>query len=193
MSTEITALKDGTAISCSYKGNTVLIAEGVSSEDIYKFKTDVDALISLAPKGAFEELSLMKKTKPELAIVSKPETGERYSEMKMFSPGRLSFWNDSSARFLNDGIFEIDINGTLILYISEKCDIMNIEPRFRKADIAIFDGVSPLDFPKLRCKTAILREQGSSGGIAEETEVLEYGSLRYCSRGKNIKKGWISA
>lgn len=193
VSTEIISVKNGTAILCSNSGSSVLISGGISSEDIYKLKSKADILVSLAPKGASEELSLVKKVKPEFAVVSRPETAERYEGARMFSPGTLTFWNDSSIRFLSDGIYEIDVGGTLILYISEKCDIINIEPRFRKADIAIFDGVSPVDFPKMRCKTAVLRQPINYVGTAAETEILEEGTVCFCSRGKNIKKGWISA
>ena len=83
----------------------------------------------------------------------------------------------------------VDAEEISLLYISEECDIMDIEPKFRRADIIILEGVSPEDFPALRADYLILREYGGFYSGAEEIITLKGGKIGFFAHEGNLKKG----
>ena len=82
-----------------------------------------------------------------------------------------------------------EINGIRVLYIFSKCDIMKIEPKFRRADIIVLEGVSPEDFPVLRCDYLILREMGGYYSGTDEIITLKNGEINFFAFNGNLKKG----
>ena len=69
---------------------------------------------------------------------------------------------------------------------------MDISPKFRKADIAVLDGVSPEDFPILRCERLILRKFGGYYSGTSEITVLKEGEISFFAHNGNIKEGGFS-
>lgn len=190
VSTQIIALEEGTAVACSSGSSTVLITEGYTAKDGYKLygKTDSpDILICLDSDGEAAELSLARKLKPKFALLSKDEAASRYYYAKRFRGGTLSFWNDAKIEIIRSGVFTLDTGDGLLLYISDEFDVMEIKPRFRRADVIIFDGVSPDSFPSLRCKYAVIRG-GYARGSAKNTITLWDGNASFRFRSGNVSK-----
>ena len=67
---------------------------------------------------------------------------------------------------------------------------MEIEPRFRRADIIILENVLPDSFPELAGQMMILREPGGYYSGRGELFSLPEGTMSFYSRGRKIKKGW---
>ena len=190
VSTQIIALEEGTAVACSSGSSTVLITEGYTTKDGYKLygKTDSpDILICLDSDGEAAELSLARKLKPKFALLSKDEAASRYYYAKRFRGGTLSFWNDAKIEIIRSGVFTLDTGDGLLLYISDEFDVMEIKPRFRRADVIIFDGVSPDSFPSLRCKYAVIRG-GYARGSSKNTVTLWDGNASFRFRSGNVSK-----
>lgn len=186
--TKVAALKNGTCISAERDGSSIVLARGLCYDDYYKMRKNgkrVDVFISLDADTSPIEKTLQKEYSPKASFLS--ETG---GDEILSSGGRLEFWNGASLRMISKSAVEIDTGGILILYIFEECDIMDIEPRFRKADVIILDGISPKDYTELRCRYMILREQTGFFSGAEELIVLDEGETTFTSRGRNIKRGW---
>jgi hypothetical protein len=66
---------------------------------------------------------------------------------------------------------------------------MKIEPKFRRADIIVLEGVSPEDFPVLRCDYLILREMGGYYSGTDEIITLKNGEINFFAFNGNLKKG----
>ena len=86
---------------------------------------------------------------------------------------------------VSPGVFTLDTGGGLLLYISSEVDAAKIAPRFRLADIIIFDGVSPDDYPELRCKYAVIRGR-QTAGIADHVVSLSGSEVAFRLRSGNI-------
>lgn len=188
VSTQIIPLNDGIAVACSNGGSTVLITEGYSAKDSYKVcgKTaSPDVLVCLDSDSEAAELSLARRQKPRLALLSKDEAASRYYYAKRLRGGKLEFWDGAAVEAVSPGVFTLDTGGGLLLYISSDVDAAKIAPRFRLADIIIFDGVSPDDYPELRCKYAVIRGRRTAG-IADETVNLSAGEVSFRLRSGNI-------
>lgn len=190
VSTQIISLNDGMAFACSSGGSTVLITEGYSAKDSYKVcgKTaSPDILLCLDSQSEAAELALARRLKPQLALLSKDEAVSRYYYAKRLCGGKLCFWDEASIEVVCPGVFALDTGNGLLLYISESFDAAEVAPRFRRAEIIVFDGVSPNDFPALRCKYAVI-ENKQAVGIADNIAVLSGEGASFRLRGGNIAK-----
>ncbi len=186
----IIALSDGIAVACSNGSSTVLITEGYSVKDSYKVygkAASPDILVCLDSDGEAAELSLARRLKPQLALLSKDEAVSRYYYAKRLRGGKLSFWDGASAEVVSPGVFALDTGSGLLLYISADFDVAKAAPRFRLADIIIFDGVSPDSFPELRCKYAVIRGR-QTVGTADRVVSLSGGEAAFRLRGGNAAR-----
>ena len=66
---------------------------------------------------------------------------------------------------------------------------MDIEPKFRRADIAVLDGVSPEDFPLPRCEYLVPRNFGGFYSGSSEIIVLKNGECQFFAYNGNLTKG----
>lgn len=190
--TEITALADGTAIWVEKDKSAVVVADGLTYKDYYKLSENgksADVFISMSCDTSPVEFDLTNELSPKIAIHSSIDWYMHEGATKL-SAGEVKFWDGAYAKIIPEGAVEIDTGDILILYIFGECDIMDLEPRFRKADIMVLDGVSPKDYPALRCDYMVLRNRSGVFGGANEVFTLTEGELTFVSRGKNIKKGW---
>ncbi len=193
VSTEVIALEQGVAIVAEKDGSTILIANGLNYDDYYKLRSggrSMDLFISMSADTSPIELDLMREFSPKLALLSGTDALERCVDALPVSSGEVDFWNGGSVKIIPERAVEIDTNGILILYIFEECDIMDIDPRFRSADIVILENVSPNKYPALRCSYMVLRKRENVLSGANEVIILDEGKRTFISRGKNIRKGW---
>lgn len=188
--TTVTALREGTAITCERNDSAILLARGLSPSDTYALSAPVgqNTLILLNSENSFAEKDICDRLKPKKACVTFPESTARMDKAVTAQRGIFRFGENALVRF-GDSFAEIDTGEILILYIFGKCDIMEIEARFRQADLVVMENVSPKDFPEIRCQVLVLREQSGFFSGTEKVYVLFRDSLTFCSRGKNIKKG----
>lgn len=190
--TEITALADGTAIQVEKGKSAVIVADGLTVKDYYKLGGNgkkADVFISTSSDTSPVEYNLANELSPKITIHSGIDWYMYEGAVKL-SAGEVTFWDGAYAKIIPEGAVEIDTGDILILYIFGECDIMDLEPRFRKADIMVLDGVSPKDYPALRCDYMVLRNRSGVFSGAGEIFTLTEGELTFVSRGKNIKKGW---
>ncbi len=188
VSTQIIVLNDGIAVACSNGGSTVLITDGYSVKDSYKVCGKIpspDVLVCLDSDGEAAELSLARRLRPQLALLSKDEAASRYYYAKRLRGGKLSFWSGAAIEVVSSGVFALDTGEGLLLYISADFDAAKAEPRFRLADIIIFDGVSPDSFPELRCKYAVIRGK-QTAGIANHVVSLSGSEAAFRLRSGNV-------
>ncbi|MBQ3530545.1 MAG: ComEC/Rec2 family competence protein [Oscillospiraceae bacterium] len=188
----ITALEHGTAITCSKDGESVLIANGLSSDDRFNLDfTDsgYDSVISINAVSSAAEYELIKSSEPLLSLLSTEDSVGRFDGSLPVSPGKVSFSETDYAEIIPESAVCFETNGVTVLYIFEECDIMEVEPKFRRADIIILDGVSPEDFAVLRCDYLILREKGGFYSGTNEIIVLKDGEISFFAYGGNLKKG----
>lgn len=189
---KISAFEHGTAISCSKDKDSLLITNGVSAGEIlyYDFpESGYNYVISFNPESDSAEFAVLDSSKPEVAFLSTEDCIERFDFAKEISKESFSFSEDSSAKIFPDSAVAFEINGVTVLYIFEECDIMDIEPKFRRADIIILDGVSPEFFPALRCDYLILREKGGYYSGTNEIITLKNGEAVFFAHGGNLTKG----
>ena len=69
---------------------------------------------------------------------------------------------------------------------------MDMEPKFRKADIVILDGVSPEDFSVLRCDYLVLRKLGGYYSGTNEIITLKNGEASFFAFNGILKKGSVA-
>lgn len=191
-SIHITALEHGTAISCSSDSGSVLVTRKIDSGDRYllNFPTDgYDAVISLEPESVSAEHDMLISSEPKLALLSTDDAVNRFDFADEISSGTLTLSEDSYVRIFENGALAFETNGIKILYIFAECDIMDIEPKFRRSDILIIDGVSPDKFPTLRCDRLILRHYGGYYSGTNEIIVLKSGDLSFFAYEGNLTKG----
>lgn len=190
---EVSALEHGTAIECFKEKDSVLIVHRLGESDRYyaDFESSYDTVISLdSLSGAFE-LELVSENRTDFAMLSDPSAIERFENAVPAKIGKTGFWENAYAEILSPGIICIDAEEISVLYISEECDIMDIEPKFRKAEIVILDGVSPANYGVLRCDYLILRDRTGYYSGASEVITLKEGELAFFGYNGNIKKGWM--
>ncbi len=186
----VTALQNGTAITCTFGDSSLVLTHGLSSSDPYLLEATgkETTLFLLDSEKAAAEKSIYHFLDAESGFVTFEESALRQNSVAV-QEGKVSFGTDSSVTFTSS-FAEIDTGGILILYIFENCDIMEAEPRFRRADVIIMENVSPELYPEISCQKLILREQGGYYSKSGELFNLSEGQLRFYSRGRNIKKGW---
>lgn len=189
---KISALEHGTAISCSKDGRSVLIVHDLDSSDRFDIGPGFDTFISLDAKSSSSEQAVISFSNPENAFISSEELFDRYENVSPVSSGIFSFSENGSVEIISESAVCIETNGITLLYIFEECDIMDISPKFRKADIAVLDGVSPEDFPILRCERLILRKFGGYYSGTSEITVLKEGEISFFAYNGNIKEGGFS-
>ena len=190
---EISALEHGTAIECFKGRDSVLIVHRLGESDKYyaDFESSYNTVISLDSLSGASELEMVSENKTDFAMLSDPGAIERFENSVPAETGKIDFWESAYVEILAPGMICIDAEEISVLYIFEECDIMNVEPKFRKADIVILDGVSPADYGVLRCDYLILRDRTGYYSGASEVITLKEGELTFFGYGGNIKKGWI--
>lgn len=189
---KISAFEHGTAISCSKDKDSMLITNGVSAGEIFYYdfpESGYNYVISFNPESDSAEFAVVDSSKPEVAFLSTEDCIERFDFAKEISKESFSFSEGSAAKIFPDSAVAFEINGVTVLYIFEECDIMDIEPKFRRADIIILDGVSPEFFPALRCDYLILREKGGYYSGTNEIITLKNGEAVFFAHGGNLTKG----
>ena len=188
--TEVTALESGMAITCSYNDSSVVLTHGLSPSDPYVLEATgkETTLFLLDSERASAEKEIFYHLDASKGFVTFEESALRQNSAAV-SEGKVSFGTGSSVVFTSS-FAEIDTGGILILYIFENCDIMEIEPRFRRADIIILENVLPDSFPELAGQMMILREPGGYYSGRGELFSLPEGTMSFYSRGRKIKKGW---
>lgn len=189
---KISAFEHGTAISCSKDKDSLLITNGVSSGEIFYYdfpESGFDCVISFNPDSDSAEFAIVDFAKPKAAFLSTEDSIDRFDFAKEISNESFSFSEDYSVNIFSDSAAAFEINGVTVLYIFEECDIMDIEPKFRRADIIILDEVSPESFPALRCDYLILREKGGYYSGTNEIITLKNGEAVFFAHGGNLTKG----
>ena len=188
---EITALEHGTAISCSNDKNSVLITKNLDTSDRFTldFSGGYDVFISFSALSSAAEFELADSSEPKAAFLSTEDSAEKYPGGMLLSAGEISISERDFIKIIPDCAAMIETNGATLLYIFSECDIMDIEPKFRRADIIILEGVSPEDFPALRADYLILREYGGFYSGAEEIITLKGGKIGFFAHEGNLKKG----
>ena len=170
----------------------MLITNGVSGSDVYNIgfpSSGFKTVISLNPSSDSAEYSIVDSAKPEKAFLSGEDSIERFDFSEKIFEGDFYFFESDFVKIFPDSCAAFEINGIRVLYIFSKCDIMKIEPKFRRADIIILEGVSPEDFPVLRCDYLILREMGGYYSGTDEIITLKNGEINFFAFNGNLKKG----
>ena len=189
---KISALEHGTAISCSKGKDSVLIVNSADRSDVYNIdfpNSGFKTVISFDPISDSAEHAIVNLANPEKAFLSDEDSLERFDFSEKVSKADFSFGEGSFIKILPDSAVAFEINGVRLLYIFSECDIMEVEPKFRRADIVILDGVSPEDFSVLRCDYLILREIGGYYSGTNEIITLKNGEASFFAFGGNLKKG----
>ena len=191
-SVTVSALEHGTAVVCSKDGSSVLITRKLTYDDAKNLSSakDFDYIISFDTNSGSAELELMGASAPKYVLFSTDAAENSVSDISF--PALVPLWDDSYVKIFSEGVFAAELEDISLLYISEECDIMYIDPKFRRADVIILEGVSPEDYPALRCKYMILRELGGFYSGTTELITLKDGEVSFFAFGKNIRKGWQS-
>ena len=189
---KITALEHGTAISCSKDGESVLVVNGLGSYDRLNFDfegANYDVIISIAPDSGFAEYDLVDNSKPEIALLSTEDSVLRYEGAAFVKEGKITLSENDFLEIFPDSAVCFKTNGVTLLYIFAECDIMDISPEFRRADIIILDGVSPADYPALRCDYLVLRKESGYYSGTNEVITLKNGETLFFAHEGRLKKG----
>ncbi len=190
VSIEVKALEHGTAITCSKDGKSVLVTHGLSAADSYAFGGGTYDIISIEPQSGSSEIALLERAKPDFALVYFDESAEIFENAEKFTPGKTEIFDGGYIEFLSGGVFCIETGEATLLYISKECDIMDIKPKFRRADIIVLDGVTPELFPEIRSEYLIFRSKSGYFNGSTEIITLKSGEINFFAYNKNIKKGW---
>ncbi|MBE6900608.1 MAG: ComEC/Rec2 family competence protein [Ruminococcaceae bacterium] len=188
---KISVLEHGTAFSCSKGEESVLVTKNLDSSDRYNidFASEYEVFIGLESLSSAAEHEVLEASEPSLAFLSTEDSGADYPFAKPVSAGKIAFAENCFVEIIPDSAVTFEINGVTVLYIFEECDIMNIEPKFRRADIAVLDEVSPEDFPLLRCRYLVLRNYGGFYSGSSEIIVLKNGECQFFAYNGNLMKG----
>ena len=190
---KITALEHGTAVTFSESGNSVLIANGISADDRYNINFssgDYDTVVSLNSASSSAEHELLEHSDFSAAFLSTEDSADDFENAEPVSPGKLIISENSFIDIIPGSAVSFETNGVTVLYIFAECDIMNIEPKFRRADIIILENVSPEDFPVLRSKYLVLRNLGGFYSGTNEIVTLKNGEISFFAFEGNLRKGW---
>ena len=139
-------------------------------------------------KDEFYTLLTENEEFPKTAQPSPQDYVDIFEDAKEISLGKI-FLSQSEEITVIPGGFCFETNGVTLLYIFEECDIMDIEPKFRRADITVLDGISPEKFPFLRCDYLILTEMGGFYSGTSEIITLKNGEQIFFAYEGNLKKG----
>ena len=188
---KISVLEHGTAISCSEGNESVLITKGLDSSDRYNidFGPGYDVFIGLESVSSAAEHEILESSELSLALLSTEDSGKDHPFAKPVLEGKISVSDSCFAEIISDSAITFETNGVTVLYIFKECDIMDIEPKFRRADIAVLDGVSPEDFPLLRCEYLVLRNFSGFYSGSNEIIVLKNGECQFFAYNGNLTKG----
>ncbi|MBQ6877542.1 MAG: ComEC/Rec2 family competence protein [Oscillospiraceae bacterium] len=190
---KITALEHGTMISCSKNGESVLITRKLAPGDrfdILSDSSDCSVFISIDALSDAAEHDLTESIEPEVSFLSSPDAAERFEGSSEISFGTVSFGEGDFVTIPSEGAVYLETNGATLLYIFGECDIMDIEPKFRRPDILVFDGVSPEKYPVLRSEYLIFRKPGGFYSGTSEIITLKSGSISFFAYNDYLKKGW---
>ncbi len=192
---KVTALEHGTAISCSKGKDSVLFVNNAESGDVFNLhfpNSGFKTVISLNPLSDSAEYGIVDSASPEKAFLSGEDSIGRFEFSEKVSEGSFCFSEDAYVKILPDSAVAFEINGVRLLYIFSECDIMDMEPKFRKADIVILDGVSPEDFSVLRCDYLVLRKLGGYYSGTNEIITLKNGEASFFAFNGILKKGSVA-
>ncbi len=189
-------LRDGAAISCTARGKTLLIAESLCYDDVFSVRKiagydhgGVTALVSAGEGDAAAELRLVEAYAPELAVLSDPAAVSRAGAQGASYPMEVNLGNGGRAVFFSDEDFAVETGDAILLYYSGGCDIMDIEAKYRRPDIAVVREVSMDELSVLRCGSLVTIGCGGAFGGAAEIVPAGSGRLTFYCRGKTIKRG----
>lgn len=188
----ITALESGTAISCSKDGESVLIVNGISVSDRYRLDFPAGGygtVISTGAKNPSAEYSLLSFSDPEYAFMSTEDSLEHCENSRLISKGTISLSESDFITVIPESAICFETNGVTLLYIFSECDIMDIEPKFRRADIIILENISPAEYSALRSGYLVLRSFGGYYSKTEEIIVLKNGKTGFFAFEGNLMKG----
>jgi|GEM_PF-1474606 len=192
----IVPLGEGAAVSCTVNGQTLLIAENLGYDDAYSvrkvagyYNDHVAALVSAGSGDAAAELRMAKTYAPELAVLSDPAAASRMGAEEARYPMEVALGDGSRAVFFSAQDFAIETEDALLLYYSGECDIMDIEAKYRRPDIAVVREVPMEELSVLRCDSLVtIGCGGVFGGAGEIVSAGSAGLTFYC-RGETIKRG----
>lgn len=188
----VTALEHGTAISCSKGGETVLVTHSLGSSDRFELDDDTgkySVFISIDAVSDAAEHDIVENFRPETAYLSSEDLSGKAGNHSGIFQGTLTLGENEIVTVYN-GAVSFETNGVTLLYIFEECDIMNINPKFRRPDILIMDGVSPEKYPSLRSGYLILRKSGGFYSGSSEIITLRSGDISFFAHEGNLRKGW---
>lgn len=192
LSTEVIPLCNGTAVRCSNGSSSVLITEGLSGDDYYRLGLSckkAEVLVSLNAESAPAEFLAAKNLSAKTAVFTYEDSAERYEGAATAESGTVTFWDGAEINIVNSEVFAVDMGEISILYISENCDIMEIAPRLRKAQIVILSGAAPKEYPELRPEYTLLCGGSVPFGTEEKVIILGEKEVNFRTRGENIRKG----
>ncbi len=184
---DVIALEHGTAVRCSKGKSSVLIAHNLSEGDEYTIGSGTYDIISLEPQSGSAELGLLEKSGGENFYFS-AEDFEQGENAKPIPTGKTEVFPGGSIEIISPGVYTGEFDGITLLYISEECDIMELEPKFRRADILILDGVSPESFPNIRADYLIFRKMNGYFSGASEIITLKEGEANFFAYGEILRK-----
>ncbi len=188
---EIVPLQSGAAFTCSVDGKSVLITKGYSASDKYNLSyMDYGTVVCVGSTSGFGETELLQNSEPETAFLSYEDVASRFENAEVLSLGKTEIPEIGYIEIISEGVFAIELNNATLLYVSENFDVMELEPKFRAADIMVFDGITPENFPALRCKQLIFTEQSGYFSGASEITVIDEEGITFFAYNKNIRKGW---
>ena len=148
-----------------------------------------DAIISLDALSDAAEAEILSVSNPEFAMLTF-EDAAAYSDNSMtYKPGEIFLWEGANIHVVSEGVFCAEFDEINLLYISEKFDIMDIEPKFRRSDIIILDGISPEDFSVLRSEYLIFRKTEGYYSGSSEIITLNTGGISFSIYESGLMKG----
>ncbi len=189
---EVTALEHGTAVSCSKGRTSVLVAYNLDTHDRFNLPSDgdsYDGIISLSALSDAAEADIVSLSEPEFAMLTFTDSAGQSENAVSYKSGEISIWNGAKVHIVSEGVFCAEFDEINLLYISEKFDIMSIEPKFRRADIVILDGVSPDEFSVLRPEYLIFRKAEGYYSGASEIITLKEGKTTFYAYRSALTKG----
>ncbi len=160
-------------------GNEFAIAKAENERDAYLFGRELkgenanDTVVitdgSKITAGVLEKVTLENIVlKRELCEDERIAGAVGKAEVIVLSDGLELTLGEIKVKEVLSGAWSIESNKIKMLYISEKCDILDIDVTYTDADIVVFDGVRPENADRLRCGYAIYYEVYGEGLITAE-------------------------
>ncbi len=192
----VVSLQEGTAISCTANGQTLLVTENLCYDDVFSirevagyYNNHITALVSAGKGDAAAELRLAKTYGPKLAVLSNAASVSRTEARCAFYPMQVTLGDGSLAFFFSEEDFAIETGDVILLYYSGGCDIMDIKAKYRRPDIAVIRGVPMEELSVLRCDSLVTIGCGGTFGGAGEIVSADSEKLTFYCRGKTVKRG----